>query len=456
MNRIDKEAQGYNSAASQTTASNYLNISTNDEKEWCTSKLATITTPKLNHFKSAASPQFNRNQFKKYQNDHQQQMKQIHQDSSTFIRNEIQHKRQIEDCNSFEDEKTLEEIIDRTSQDSQLLEKESKSCEGILNPDEEDAMKITGYRRSKARTYLCWLCICLTAGLLRLVLHWWRHWLLIATHSPCPLAEADRVLIQEDYQGKHKVYYIKDVVTLSLDEIKKMNPKGSKMVSNHLIMDNEIDEKNFHLSVHFSSGVFKHTDSVRVILCKQLRYVWDAQSQSFVKLTGLDVDIPSKYFHHVQGLSSHEQFARRLVYGLNEITVPYKGVVTLLFLEVLNPFYVFQIFSVILWFSYNYYYYAVVIIFMSAFGISMSIIQTKKNQDALYSTVQNSDHALVLTENGDVKDLKTQYLVPGDVIEIPSTGCTMQCDAVLLSGNCILDESMLTGESVPVTNTAAH
>ncbi|XP_055922264.1 polyamine-transporting ATPase 13A3 isoform X2 [Eupeodes corollae] len=330
--------------------------------------------------------------------------------------------------------------------------KKTNPCEGLLNPNEDDVMKITGFRRSKSRTYLCWFCICITAGLLRLILHWWRHWFLLATHSKCPLAEAERVLIEEDYQGKHQVYYIKDVVTLSLDSIKKMQ-KGSKLVSSHLLMDGEIDEKNFHLSVHFSSGFFKHTDSVRLILCKQLRYVWDAQSQAFIKLKGLDVDIPSTYLHHVRGLTNHEQLARRLIYGLNEISVPYKGIVTLLFLEVLNPFYVFQIFSVILWFCYNYYYYAVVIIFMSAFGITMSIIQTKKNQDALYSTVQNSDCAQVLTETGDVIELKTQYLVPGDIIEIPSTGCTLQCDAVLLSGNCILDESMLTGESVPVTKT---
>lgn len=37
-------------------------------------------------------------------------------------------------------------------------------------------------------------------------------------------------------------------------------------------------------------------------------------------------------------------------------------------------------------------------------------------------------------------------LVPGDIIEIPRNGCVMQCDAVLIAGNCIVNESMLTGK----------
>jgi cation-transporting P-type ATPase 13A2 len=46
-------------------------------------------------------------------------------------------------------------------------------------------------------------------------------------------------------------------------------------------------------------------------------------------------------------------------------------------------------------------------------------------------------------------------LVPGDILEISSHGGGMYCDAVLLEGQAIMNESMLTGESVPITKTAA-
>jgi cation-transporting ATPase 13A2 len=43
--------------------------------------------------------------------------------------------------------------------------------------------------------------------------------------------------------------------------------------------------------------------------------------------------------------------------------------------------------------------------------------------------------------------------VPGDIVEIPEN-CLMPCDIVLLSGQCIMNEAMLTGESIPVIKQA--
>lgn len=39
-------------------------------------------------------------------------------------------------------------------------------------------------------------------------------------------------------------------------------------------------------------------------------------------------------------------------------------------------------------------------------------------------------------------------LVPGDVLALPPAGCVMPCDALLLTGSCIVNESMLTGKHV--------
>ena len=63
---------------------------------------------------------------------------------------------------------------------------------------------------------------------------------------------------------------------------------------------------------------------------------------------------------------------------------------------------------------------------------------------ALKSTVHQFGSATV-HRDGEVKVVLPTELVPGDIIEIPRSGTIMDVDAVLLSGNCIVNESMLTG-----------
>ena len=61
--------------------------------------------------------------------------------------------------------------------------------------------------------------------------------------------------------------------------------------------------------------------------------------------------------------------------------------------------------------------------------------------------------SVTVFQNGIAVSKSSRELVLGDVVEIPATGMPVPCDLVLLSGSCTVNESRLTGESVPATKT---
>ena len=66
----------------------------------------------------------------------------------------------------------------------------------------------------------------------------------------------------------------------------------------------------------------------------------------------------------------------------------------------------------------------------------------------LHNMVQTESQTISVSRgNGNYMETSVISLVPGDVIVIPAKGCTMTCDAVLMAGTCIVNESMLTGLS---------
>lgn len=70
---------------------------------------------------------------------------------------------------------------------------------------------------------------------------------------------------------------------------------------------------------------------------------------------------------------------------------------------------------------------------------------------ALKKKVQSVSTVTVIRDSVAQEKSSTE-LVPGDVIILPKhmSSIVMDCDAVLMTGTCLVDESMLTGESMPV------
>ncbi|CAG9862547.1 unnamed protein product [Phyllotreta striolata] len=332
-----------------------------------------------------------------------------------------------------------------------------------LNRGQDDEMQFVCYKKCKIKTLITYVFFFLTAGVLRLLFHWIPHLYLLATCNKCKIEEAEKILITEIFNKKHKIYHVRPLQVLTPESVAKMKREDS-LLNHHQFIESDILTT---LSVHFENGVFRDLERLIMFSCKKVTYVWDGDKQEFIKLTGLENNVPTEAFHNYQGLTAGEQFMRLKVYGSNLIDIKQQSVLTLVCLEVLNPFYIFQILSFILWIVDDYYYYAATIMAMTAFGVVMSVIQTRKNQKNLKSTIHSSDVCTVLRRHPkrvldeEIQDVQyksetisTELLVPGDIMEIPSHGCIMHCDAVLLTGNCILNESMLTGESVPVTKTA--
>ncbi len=52
--------------------------------------------------------------------------------------------------------------------------------------------------------------------------------------------------------------------------------------------------------------------------------------------------------------------------------------------------------------------------------------------------------------------MSSEELVPGDCIVIPAEGLLLPCDAALLAGECMVNESMLTGERKQTTSEIVH
>ncbi|XP_057696418.1 polyamine-transporting ATPase 13A3 isoform X3 [Corythoichthys intestinalis] len=349
-----------------------------------------------------------------------------------------------------------------------MMEKEDLK---VINKGEDEEMEMQGYRLCRWRLALVGLGVLCSGGFLLLLLYWMPEWCIKATCIPTTACDAEVVLLRSTdefrrwFLAKVRVILAPGSNPFHNLETQTTSPSSPCTPSSPLSSTTSMANGDTH---HPSDGIptweliRRYVDyqptKIRYFTLHSTKYYWNDRVQNFEVLTGLDdlhVTAATLHSEHSKGLTRNQQEYRRLFFGMNEIEVKVPSVFKLLIKEVLNPFYIFQLFSIILWSADEYYYYAAAILIMSFISIATSLYTIKKQYVMLHDMV--AAHSIVRVSvcraNNDIEEVMSTDLVPGDVIVIPSNGTIMPCDAVLVSGTCIVNESMLTGESVPVTKT---
>lgn len=154
-------------------------------------------------------------------------------------------------------------------------------------------------------------------------------------------------------------------------------------------------------------------------------------------------------------------------YGSNQMVLPNADGLKIFLSHLISPFYLFQYFATTVWLLEGYILYSVLILLITLSAVVMTTRETLYNLDSLRKltgethnirrVVSNMEEDEACIESGTkVFTLKLEpdtSLVPVDLFVI-EVGMTMPCDAILLVGNVVVDESMLTGESIPVSKSS--
>ena len=189
---------------------------------------------------------------------------------------------------------------------------------------------------------------------------------------------------------------------------------------------------------------------------KLFDYIYIAEKDEF---TSIDYKIKDKQVNIIEeystGLNPNEIELMRSLFGICDIDIRVSSIGKILLEELTDPFYLFQVYSIFLWYFTEYVYYATVIVVLTIISLIISVHGTYKNLKQLQKISHYSCPVKVFRKNEkneymDPIEVSSTELVPGDLFEIPEDGLALPCDAILIDGSVIINESMLTGESTPV------